>query len=418
MNALQEIPYRLAENAAFLWLQHKNALSSSDYDLADIEELEQRIDAQIDGMQAYGDEAWDACEEALSFEEDGEVFAAATMAFTGKDGKRIKQVLDVGFSSPENYHALQSALAWFSFEDVQLILAQLLKSTEASHISLGVSCCALHRRDCGEVLKQALENAQVQAEPLYFSRVLRAVGELNRKDLLVLVNQYREHDDIDVAFWASWSSVMLGDKTGFFHVKPFVFEESPYLDRALNILLRSLPAENARGLIQEFSKDPKLRRNLIKGLGIVGDAASLPWLIAQMKDDKYARLAGESFSMITGLNFHAQNMVLEQEEHLAQSDDEDTEGDGALDEIQADDGLLHPHYKKVDYWFKQNRQQFQSGQRYILGKPVTVEHCMQVVRTAFQKQRLAAGCEVIVSMKDRPIGGGVYEISRRACLSA
>ena len=41
---------------------------------------------------------------------------------------------------------------------------------------------------------------------------------------------------------------------------------------------------------------------LIQGAGIAGDPSYVPWLIKQMKDLKLTRLAGESFSLITGLD--------------------------------------------------------------------------------------------------------------------
>ena len=77
----------------------------------------------------------------------------------------------------------------------------------------------------------------------------------------------------------------------------------PRADRALDLLLRRLDLPQANAWLREFAKLPDRQRNLIRGTGVIGDPLYIPWLIEHMAEPATARLAGEAFSMITGVDF-------------------------------------------------------------------------------------------------------------------
>ena len=49
-------------------------------------------------------------------------------------------------------------------------------------------------------------------------------------------------------------------------------------------------------------------------------------------------------------------------------------------------------------WWEKNN--FRAGARYLVGKPITVEHCQQVLNTGFQRQRRAAALELALLQKN------------------
>jgi len=55
-------------------------------------------------------------------------------------------------------------------------------------------------------------------------------------------------------------------------------------------------------LRQRAAEPEESLRMVIRGSGLIGDPAYVPWLISHMADDKVARLAAEAFSLITGLD--------------------------------------------------------------------------------------------------------------------
>jgi len=62
----------------------------------------------------------------------------------------------------------------------------------------------------------------------------------------------------------------------------------------------SLP--DAHTWINALTKNPDHQRKAIIGAGSLGDPSSIPWLIEMMEIPELARVAGESLSIITGLD--------------------------------------------------------------------------------------------------------------------
>jgi hypothetical protein len=63
-----------------------------------------RIEAHIDGLRIAGDDGWELLKETLGWEEAGEVFVGAVLAFETGVEERIQAVLEAG--------SLVSALGW------------------------------------------------------------------------------------------------------------------------------------------------------------------------------------------------------------------------------------------------------------------------------------------------------------------
>ena len=114
----------------------------------------------------------------------------------------------------------------------------------------------------------------------------------------------------------------------------------------------------------------------------------MPWLIAQMQDLKRARLAGEAFSFVTGLDLAYLDLERKPPENVEFGPNDDPDDDHvAMDE---DDSLPWPDPEKVGAWWSANGHRFASGTRYFMGQPATPSHCLTVLKGGFQRQRFAA----------------------------
>ena len=51
---------------------------------------------------------------------------------------------------------------------------------------------------------------------------------------------------------------------------------------------------------------------------------------------------------------------------------------------------MWPDPAKVEKWWATNASRFQQGQRYFMGAPVTWEHCLDVLKHGYQRQRILA----------------------------
>lgn len=73
-------------------------------------------------------------------------------------------------------------------------------------------------------------------------------------------------------------------------------------EKACAMALRQMNLLDANAWLQELSQNPDHKRLAVTGYGVTGDPASTPWLIQMMEVPELARVVGESFTMITGVD--------------------------------------------------------------------------------------------------------------------
>jgi uncharacterized protein (TIGR02270 family) len=114
----------------------------------------------------------------------------------------------------------------------------------------------------------------------------------------------------------------------------------------------------------------------------------VPWLIGHIADLKTTRLAGEAFSLITGLDLAWLDLEVKPPQNF-ESGPNDDPNDPNVD-MDEDDGLPWPDAVKLQAWWQANSQRFQPGMRYFMGQPLNRDHCLRVLKEGFQRQRIAA----------------------------
>ena len=122
----QEIYEEHARQAAFLWRLRDSAARDVAYDLPDLAELDDRLEAHLDGLRLAGEGGWDACEALLDDPEGGEVFGAAVIAVDRWDLRGVARVLDTFDGAPDLARGFVAALAWTPFDRVRKLLPGLL----------------------------------------------------------------------------------------------------------------------------------------------------------------------------------------------------------------------------------------------------------------------------------------------------
>ncbi|MDH5776655.1 MAG: TIGR02270 family protein [Gammaproteobacteria bacterium] len=393
--AYRDIYEQYVDEASFLWMLRSIVVNQPHYTKQDLLELENRIEAQIEGLMTSMSEGWEACEAALKLEEAGEVFTATIVAFRSHDMENIKKAVEVGLTNDSTYKGLISALGWLPDKLVGAWIERFLSGKDMNHKYLGVAACSLKRQDPGEQLLKILNRPDCQEHHKLYARSLRLIGELRRQDLLPALNVAMNHDDPEIKFWALWSSILLGNKSLVKHLKPFVLTSGPFSSRAINIAFRVLPVEEARKWISEMATKDGLNRAVIKATGILGDPHAVNWLIGQMAKPEYARLAAESFSMITGIDLeqHQLSMDIPDNAPLIPNNNVDDD-DVSLDE---DENLPWPDVSKVVAIWRRQGQNFIIGQRYFLGRPLNSELLRNKLEMGFQRQRHAAAMELALT---------------------
>jgi uncharacterized protein (TIGR02270 family) len=161
-----------------------------------------------------------------------------------------------------------------------------------------------------------------------------------------------------------------------------------YRMRAMELALRVMEIPRAHSLLQRVAQNSQDIRYLIRGAGVAGDPHYVPWLIKQMGDVKLTRLAGESLSTLTGLDLAYQDLERKPPENFETGPNDDPDDPNV--EMDEDDGLPWPDPAKCTAWWNANKHQFKEGVRYFMGKPPSREHCIEVLKTGYQRQRIAA----------------------------
>jgi hypothetical protein len=412
-----------AEEAAFLWLLRDRAVHAPHYSLKDLAKLDDRIEAHIDGLRIAGDEGWKICKGTFAWEEAGEVFAAAVLAFERGDDEMIQEVLKAGQESYELSRGIVSALGWLPYEQALIHIQKILDSGSPYLRRIGIAASAVHRKDVGKYLADAISSD----DTLLKACALKAVGELSRKDLLPFISTLMNGEDENWCFWAAWSAAILDNTSAVSILTSFItaantphpsplpqgergIQDDPVsvtiiarerAEEAVKIALRRMDLPSALNFQKELTKKPETLRLAIMGAGIIGDPMLMPWLIDHMSIPEHARVAGESYTMITGIDIAFQDLEGEKPEGFEAGPTESPEDEDV--EMDPDEDLPWPNPELILGWWNKNKGLFKNGVRYLLGNPITAEHLQHVLRTGFQRQRYAASIELVMMKPGQPL---------------
>lgn len=388
-----------AEEAAFLWMQRDSAVLAPNYSLNDLADLDERVEANIDGLRVAGQVGLEISEEALGNEGPGEVFAASVLAFESKDTERIQKVLGAGCSDPKLERALISAIGWIPFDKVEDEVMKLVQNESSEIRRAGIAAFAAHRRDPGSALVQALSDANSRLRAC----ALKAAGELGRKDLIPIISKCLSDTDYECRFFAAWSSARLGQRNSpvLTVLQEIAEEAGPYSEPAADISLRCMDMVSAKDWINKLKAVPKHLRLAAIGIGALGIPELINDIILFMENEEVARVAGESFSIITGIDLAYKDMEQDRPEGFKSGPSEDPEDEDVS--MDKDEDLPWPAPELISQWWNDNRKNFSAGKRYILGKEISRYSLREVLRQGKQRQRAAAALELGILEPGSPI---------------
>ena len=394
---LSHIVEQHLEEAAFLWEQRRRAVDAPHYKVFELSRLDSRVEAHLDGLRVAGEEGWALCEQALAIGGAGELFVASVLALESKAPEKLARVLRVAEASPEARNGLISALGWTEPANLSGTVKRWLDSADRFQQFVGLSACGVHRADPGNKLDDWVRDASAPAD--LRGRALRMAGELKRRELAAEIREAFHSPQASIRFWAAWSALLLGQRGEALELlQTFVVTGSSQFPRALPLVLRALPVAQSAAWLKGLAQYPDRQRDLIAGVGAVGDPFYVPWLIKQMQAPVSARLAGEAFSFITGADIGFGQLEAERPQAVAAAPTEAAEDDRVA--IDPDEDLPWPDPARVEAWWAARQHQFHQGTRYFLGAPVCEAQCRKALKEGFQRQRTAAALELALSLPD------------------
>ncbi len=401
VNPYNDIYEQFVEQASFLWVLRSIAVEDPHYDVESLLELEQRIEAQLDGLMSSVEVAWEICLQALEHEEPGEVFTSAVIAFRSHDSVKIQKAIEAGLSSDETAKGLISAMGWLPGILVHPWIKKFFSSKDLDHKYLALAACSVRRENPGEYLNNILDRDDCKNHRKLYARALRLIGELRRLDLMPYLNEALSSEHKDIRFWSNWSAILLGNRAAVKNLESFIFEQGTHQINAIDIAFRVLPVEQARNWVSRLAGDKEQKRAVIKSTGILGDPHAVNWLISKMSEPLEARLAGEAFTLITGIDLEENELVADIIPVVSpQPNDDVDDEDVSLDD---DENLPWPNQEKITSLWMSLGSGFISGQRYFMGKSISENSLNRIIINGYQRQRHAAAMELALTSVPIPL---------------
>ena len=385
-----------AEDASILWLQRDRAVDAPHYNWKFLGRLDERLEANLDGLRVAGDAGW--AEALRAFEahsEPGEMFVLSSLAFT-RGPADIDRVI-AALEDDQNGVLMRpatSALGWLPPTALQGRVAPLLADRRPAARELGLSACSVHRVDPRGRLNEFLRDV-----PSVRARALRLAGEVGRRDLVPTLSAVGQDDPPWCRFWASWSLVLLGDRgRALEQLRHSIAVSSPAKRMALLPAVLAGSAQAAAAWLDTLVEVPEGRLLQVRGAGLLGDPERIPWLIEQMSDPTLARAAGESVAMITGVDLAFSDLDGPPPSTLEEVPNDDP-GDARV-ERDLDDELPWPDPDLVARWWLTQKETLTRHGCLFLGVPRGAPAFLKGFADGFQRQRRAAAFLQAVSRPD------------------
>lgn len=388
-----------AEDASFLWLLRDDAVRAPNYNLQDLVDLDERIEANIDGLRVAGDVGWEYCETGLEKEEPGEVFAAGVIALEGTDESRIRKILEIACSAPELGRALNSALGWLTFEQARGHAKSLLTSEDTKTVRIGLAGFAVHRQDPGSFLIDVITSSDQHLR----TRALKAAGELGKTNIISLLMGALSDADQTCRYYAAWSAVRLGQRSDRLinALKEIALNGGEYCEQAADMVMRVLDGISAKTLYRDLLKSPDTVRCAVISAGALGDPELIDDLFLLMEKDEIARVAGEAFAMITGVDIEYEDLDGEEPEGFEGGPSEEAEDEDV--DMDSDGDLPWPNPEMITKWWQAHRKDFRAGIRYLRGKEMDMGNLRDALIHGNQRQRAAAALEMAIREPSKPL---------------
>jgi uncharacterized protein (TIGR02270 family) len=395
----------VADDLPYLWLTREVVARGPNGRLIDLARHDERLEAYLDAMRVHRA----ALEAAVQEEHDRGAPAAdfmlASLALM-TEGSDFFATLGEADAQPSDVPAVIAALCWAERSAATRAVNELNAAAAPLCRAVGIAALGARRADPGGRLATSLSDPS----PLVRARACRTAGQLGRADLMTRLHPGLGDADPECRFWSAWAAARMGAAEPLETLADIAWNNRTRAGRALDLLLRRFALPEANAWLRGFARLPDRKRDLIRATAIVGDPLYLPWLIEQMADPATARIAGESFSTITGVDLAYRDLDLRPPSDFQSGPNDDPADENvALDE---DANLPWPDPARIGAWWVANRPRFSPGTAYFLGVPKADADWLEALSDAFQRQRHAAALELAIRQPDK----AMFEVRARGRL--
>lgn len=375
---LMEVVEVHLDEAEWLWTQWERALHAPDLDMEDTARLEERLLAHVDGLvEGGGAVAETLLWPALELEEPARVFAASLALLEAGEPVQQARTLLLGTGHVQR-PALQRAMELSGGNGLAEALLPLL-----DHDDVGLQAAALEVLVFREEAPQsALSRFLTHEEPRLRISALHGLSVPRRLDPRGLLSSALASPHAGVQEAAIEAGLRWGHREAWECCRQAVSQSR---GRASLVLWAMGGSEEDMGLLMGLLRVPEHREDALWALGFSGRICAAEACLDWMGDTRVSRLAGESFSSITGLRL---------EGHLALSKEASPDETVPLeDDLEADlvprpeDDLPRPDAQAVAAWWREARGGFERGARYLMGHPLNGDSLLTALERGPMRRR-------------------------------
>jgi uncharacterized protein (TIGR02270 family) len=395
---IKEVIEQHIQEAASLHALRATQVNFSLLRLHQLLRFDDRLAAHIDAVSLAGKSALHLSEAELELPSAGAVFIATIASLQCRSADVFYRLLHLSKAVSDAFAGFKAAFAWVTENDVRTVSANLIKSQDPFHRLTAVAVCAMRRLEPSVSLADLMQDADAAVR----ARALRAAGELGKAELMPWVVAGMADEHPIHRFWAARSAVLLGNRRDAIDQLRMLSASDHVVARAaLRLLLQVSSVAEGHQVLMEFSQQAERQRILVEGAGLVGDPTYLRWLVARMEDPELARCAGESFSLITGLDLVEAGLDRESPEGVEVGPNDDPDSDNVA--MEEDDELPWPDPEKIESWLHEHAAQYVNGVRYFAGAPLQPQRCLDVLRNAGQRVRITAATHLSILRPTTPL---------------
>jgi uncharacterized protein (TIGR02270 family) len=292
-----------AGDAAFLWLRRCREIDGPFLDETDIGRIDQRLEANIEGLTAAGEAGWQAARAQFAdFKEPGEIFALGVVALRSGESAAIDGALASGAEMGDaGANGLSGAVARTPREQLKQFVAEWLDARDPFLRRLGLAALQHHRVDPGARLGDLLVNADPQVR----RRALRLAGVFRRRELLAEVLAALDAEPPAERLAAARAACLLGEaRSAHPAIDRIVLTQPELAAPAIELRLLTTSGKAGKEWLQSRLDQPALRAAATRAIGLFGDRAVMPWLIERMREPDLAEAAGLALRDLFEVDFN------------------------------------------------------------------------------------------------------------------
>ncbi|PAQ10962.1 hypothetical protein [Mesorhizobium temperatum] len=296
------IVHQHAEDAAFLWFRRRREIDGPILDETDIGRIDQRLEANLEGLMAAGKAGWEAAQARFTdYAEPSELFVLGVLALRWGDSGAIAAAIDgAAVLGDAGLSSLSAAIACTPRESLRPLVAKWLDTRDVVQCCLGLSALWHHRVDPGPRLPALANHSDARIR----SRAVRLAGAIKRRDLLPSVLAALDGETPKERLTAALAACLLGETRSPQPLIDKIVASQPELAQAaIEIRLLTMPTKAGKGWLQKHLDQPALRSVATASVGLFGDRAVMPWLIEKMREPDLVAAAGAALRDLFEVDF-------------------------------------------------------------------------------------------------------------------